>query len=154
MAAATKPAAKPATANKAAAVTLTNDLFMSSTLGSQSGAEAMPFGLYALVNGEDGRPQLLGAKYNDEGNIERELYDAPGQSYDKKPRAAYLHARNNETGNKFRLGAKALQDAIKVTSGDKTVTIEDVAEGIELQQTVKENANGHRVAEVSFEPGE
>lgn len=115
----------------------------------------MSFGLYKLVPGADGRPELSGATYNAEGKIERELYEAPGQSYDGKPRAAYFIAQHVDSGNEFRLSAKAVQDAIKASSTtDEPVTIEDVIEGIELQQTVKENANGYRVAAVSFEPGE
>ena len=119
--------------------------FMSTVLGIVSGAEAFKHGTYSFVTDNEGRPELTGGVYNAEGQIERSLYEAEGQSYHGKPRSVFFTVKSNETGMEYRLAAKALQEAYK------TAGIEPDFEATEMQQVV-EKVDNYKRASVSFKP--
>jgi len=133
---------------------LTKEAFMASTLGSANGAEVIPFALYSLVSGADGRPTLIGGTYGVDGSIERELYKPlDGIAADAQPdyikkgskRAVYFVAKNNQSALEFRLSASALQAAVKGSA-----TADFNANGMELGQSVTENAGGYKIPKVTL----
>lgn len=134
------------------ATALTKELFMGSTLGTSSGAEPIPMGIYSLVSGADGRPELTGGTYAVDGSIERQAYTPlDGVAADAQPdyikkgakRAVYFKAKHNQTNVEFRLSASALQAAIKGSAA-----AEFNPSGMELTQTVKENQGGYKIPTV------
>jgi hypothetical protein len=78
----------------------------------------VPMSLYTFATDTDNYPALIGGAWivaaDGALTIEKELYDAPGQSYDGKPKSVKMLVVSNETGMTYRLSAVALQNAFKL----------------------------------------
>ena len=109
---AARPTAAPSNLDAAAAV------FGSLSLANGSGAEPIPMGIYTFATDSEGFPALIGGSWVDAAGvltIEKELYDAPGQSYDGNPKSVKMLVVSNGNGMTYRLSAVALQNAFKAT---------------------------------------
>jgi len=108
------------------------------SLANGSGAENAPMGIYTFSEDAEGYPALIGGawSFDDAGalTITKELYDAPGASYDGKPKSVKMVIILNQTGVAYRLSASALQTAFK------TAGLADSFAPVELSQVIDETA--------------
>ena len=142
----------PRTAPRAAAAAPSNldaaaAVFGSLSLANGSGAEPVPMGLYTFAEDTDNYPALIGGAWisgvDGALTIEKELYDAPGQTYDGKPKSVKMLIVSNATGMTYRLSAVALQNAFKLEGLQASFA------EVELEQNI-DDSSGYSKATITL----